>query len=114
MGWGSVNVLGRTSYVVDVESTVLGWGGDLLTFLVERLTLLMLSRQSWVGLGWGSVNVLGRTSYVVDVESTVLGWGGDLLTFLVGRLTLLMLSRRSWVGARWGIQLDMASQCLPD
>ena len=49
--WGSVNVLGRTSYVVDVESTVLGWGGDLLTFLVGRLTLLMLNRRSWVGVG---------------------------------------------------------------
>ena len=81
----------------------MGWGGDLLTFLVGRLTLLMLIRRSWVGLGWGSVNVLViRTSYVVDVGSTVLGWGGDLLTFLVGRLTLLMLGRRSWVGVGWG------------
>ena len=77
LGWGSANVLVRTSYVVDVGSTVLGWGvWDLLTFLVGRLTLLMLGRRSWVGVGWGSVNVLGRTSYVVDVGSTVLGWGG--------------------------------------
>ena len=27
LGWGSVNVLGRTSYAVDVASTVLGWVG---------------------------------------------------------------------------------------
>ena len=67
VGWGSVAVLGRTSYVGDVKSKVLGWGGvgDLLTFLVGRLTLLMLGRRSWVGVGWGFVNGLGRTSYVM-------------------------------------------------
>ena len=48
----------------------------MLTFLVGRLTLLMLGRRSWVGVGWGSVAVLGRTSYVGDVKSKVLGWGG--------------------------------------
>ena len=57
LGRGSAFVLGRTSYVVDVGSTVLGtWvglGWDLLTFLVGRFTLMMLSRRSWVGVGWG-------------------------------------------------------------
>ena len=87
--------------------------GGLLTFLMGRLTLLMLrlksrgsahvlDRTSYVVdvtlkvLGWvgvGDVDVLDRTSYVVDVTLKNLGWGGvrDLLTFLIGRLTLLML-----------------------
>ena len=67
----------------------MGWGGDLLTFLVGRLTLLMLGRRSWGG--GGSVNVLGRTSYVVDVGSTVLGWGG------VGWGSVNVLGRTSYV-----------------
>ena len=47
LGWvgvGDVDVLDRTSYLVDVTLKNLGWGGvrDLLTFLIGRLTLLML------------------------------------------------------------------------
>ena len=46
MGWGCVNVLDKTSYIVDVALKVLGWGGDVLTFL----------------------DVLGRTSNIVDAN----------------------------------------------
>ena len=72
MGWGggTVDVLDRTSYVivVDVALKVLVWDGvgDLLKFLIRRLTLLMLKVLCWVGVG-------------------------DQLTFLIGRLTWLML-----------------------
>jgi hypothetical protein len=40
LGWESLNVLDRTSYVVDVTLKVLGWGGGAL-----------LARSSWIPLG---------------------------------------------------------------
>ena len=49
-----MNVLDKTSYVVDVMLKGLGWGG----------------------VGWGCVNVLDKTSYIVDVMLKGLGWGG--------------------------------------
>ena len=62
---------------VDATSKVLGWwGGNLLPFLLGRLTLVMLHRKSWVGVEWGFVTALDTTSYVGDVTSKVLGWDG--------------------------------------
>ena len=70
MGWGCVNVLDMTSYILDVTLKVLGWGGAVLTLLIGRLAYRNLYKQIHVQKSVGQTLLSNDSCWHVELDST--------------------------------------------
>jgi hypothetical protein len=70
VGWGCVNVLDMTSYILDVTLKVLGWGGAVLTLLIGRLAYRNLYKQIHVQKSVGQTLLSNDSCWHVELDST--------------------------------------------